>query len=197
MFSGIVAAIGRVEALAVSDAGARLAVRPPARFGRFRKGESISVSGVCLTALADSPVFRADLSPETLARTALGSLRKGSAVNLERAVRLSDRLSGHLVSGHVDGLARLEDVREDGESWTFTFSIPRALSRYVVEKGSVAVDGISLTAIGTRPGRFSVAVIPHTFRATTLSNRRRGDALNFEADAIAKYVESLLAGRRR
>lgn len=197
MFSGIVAATGRVEALVVSDAGARLAVRPPARFGRFRKGESISVSGACLTALSDSPVFRADLSPETLARTALGRLRKGSAVNLERAVRLSDRLSGHLVSGHVDGLARLEDVREDGGSWTFTFSIPRSLSRYVVEKGSVAVDGISLTAIGTRPGRFSVAVIPHTFRATTLSDRRRGDALNFEADTVAKYVEALLAGRRR
>lgn len=197
MFSGIVAATGRVDRLRVSEAGARIAVRPAPRFGRFRKGESISVSGVCLTALADSPLFRADLSPETLAKTSLGGLRKGSAVNLERAVRLSDRLSGHLVSGHVDGLARLESVREDGDSWTFTFSIPRALSRYVVEKGSVAVDGISLTAIGVRAGRFSVAIIPHTFRATTLADRRAGDALNFEADAIAKYVESLLAGRRR
>jgi riboflavin synthase len=197
MFSGIVAATGRTESLRISEAGARLAVRPPARFGRFRKGESISVSGVCLTALSDSPLFRADLSPETLARTTLGGLRKGDAVNLERAVRLADRLSGHLVSGHVDGLARLESVREDGEAWAFAFSIPRALSRYVVEKGSVAVDGISLTAIGVRPGRFSVAVIPHTFRATTLSDRRRGDALNFEADTVAKYVEALLAGRRR
>jgi riboflavin synthase len=197
MFSGIVAAIGRIESLRVSEAGARLGVRPPSRFGRFRKGESISVSGVCLTALSDSPLFRADLSPETLARTTLGRFRKGSAVNLERAVRLADRLSGHLVSGHVDGLARLESVRKDGDAWTFAFSIPRALSRYVVEKGSVAIDGISLTAIDVRAGRFSVAVIPHTFRATTLSDRRKGDSLNFEADAVAKYVESLLAGRRR
>ena len=197
MFSGIVAAVGRIETLRVSDAGARLGVRPPSRFGRFRKGESISVSGVCLTALSDSPLFRADLSPETLARTTLGKLRTGDAVNLERAVRLADRLSGHLVSGHVDGLARLEGVRKDGDAWTFEFSIPRALSRYVVEKGSVAIDGISLTAIDVRAGRFSVAVIPHTFRATTLKDRRTGDALNFEADSVAKYVESLLAGRRR
>jgi riboflavin synthase len=197
MFSGIVAATGRIESLRVSSAGARLGVRPPARFGRFRKGESISISGVCLTALSDSPLFRADLSPETLARTTLGGLRKGDAVNLERAVRLADRLSGHLVSGHVDGLARLESVREAGEAWTFAFSIPRALARYVVEKGSVALDGISLTAIGVRAGRFSVAVIPHTFRATTLSGRRPGDALNFEADTVAKYVESLLGSRRR
>jgi riboflavin synthase len=197
MFSGIVAAVGRIESLRVSEAGARLGVRPPSRFGRFRKGESVSVSGVCLTALSDSPLFRADLSPETLSRTTLGGLRKGSAVNLERAVRLADRMSGHLVSGHVDGLARLEGVRREGDAWTFAFSIPRALSRYVVEKGSVAIDGISLTAIDVRAGRFSVAVIPHTFRATTLSERRDGDALNFEADTVAKYVESLLAGRRR
>jgi len=197
MFSGIVAARGTVESFRLSAAGARMGVRPPARFGRFRRGESISVSGVCLTALGDGPLFRSDLSPETLAKTSLGALRKGDAVNLERAVRLADRLSGHLVSGHVDGLARLESVREQGDSWTFTFSIPRRLWRYVVEKGSVAVDGISLTAIDVAAGRFSAAVIPHTFRVTTLRDRRPGDALNFEADAIAKYVEALLPKGRR
>jgi len=192
MFSGIVAATGRVESIDVSAAGARLRVRPPARFGRFRRGESVSVSGVCLTALGNSAVFRADLSPETLRRTTLGELRKGSAVNLERAVRLADRLSGHLVSGHIDGVARVVSVREEGDSWIFTFAVRRALGRYVLEKGSVALDGISLTAIGVRPGRFSVAVIPHTFRATTLRERRPGDRLNFEADMIARWVESLL-----
>jgi len=192
MFSGIVAATGRVESIDVSAAGARLRVRPPARFGRFRRGESVSVAGVCLTALGNSAVFRADLSPETLRRTTLGELRKGSAVNLERAVRLADRLSGHLVSGHIDGVARVVSVREEGDSWIFTFAVRRALGRYVLEKGSVALDGISLTAIGVRPGRFSVAVIPHTFRATTLRERRPGDRLNFEADMIARWVESLL-----
>ncbi|HKB71281.1 MAG TPA: riboflavin synthase [Thermoanaerobaculia bacterium] len=192
MFSGIVSATGRVDRIDVSPAGARLAVRPPARFGRFRRGESISVSGVCLTALAGSALFRADLSPETLRKTTLGELRNGDAVNLERAVRLADRLSGHLVSGHVDGIARVVSVEPEGDSWIFRFAVPRALGRYVIEKGSVALDGISLTAIGVRGGRFSVAVIPHTFRATTLRGRRPGSRLNFEADMIARWVESLL-----
>ncbi len=192
MFSGIVAAVGRVERIDRSSGGARLAIRPPARFGRFHRGESLSVSGACLTALASSPIFRADLSGETLAKTSLGALRPGGTVNLERAVRLSDRLSGHLVSGHVDGLARMVSVEEKGESWIFRFSIPRSLARYVVEKGSVAIDGISLTAIRVVGARFSVAVIPHTFRATTLRDRTAGDALNFEADLVAKYIEKLL-----
>jgi riboflavin synthase len=192
MFSGIVAATGRVEKIDVSTAGARLVVRPAGRFGRFRRGESLSVSGVCLTALGDSPLFRADLSPETLGRTMLGSLRRGDSVNLERAVRLADRLSGHLVSGHVDGLARLASILEEGESRIFTFGLSQDLARYVIEKGSVALDGISLTSIRVRRGRFSVAVIPHTLRATTLRDRKPGDRLNFEADMIARWVESLL-----
>jgi riboflavin synthase len=192
VFSGIVAATGRVEKIDVSPAGARLVVRPAGRFGRFRRGESLSVSGVCLTALGDSPLFRADLSPETLARTTLGDLRRGDSVNLERAVRLADRLSGHLVSGHVDGLARLASILEEGDSRIFTFALPEELARYVIEKGSVALDGISLTSIRVRGGRFSVAVIPHTLRATTLRDRKPGDRLNFEADMIARWVESLL-----
>ncbi|HET9795914.1 MAG TPA: riboflavin synthase [Thermoanaerobaculia bacterium] len=192
MFSGIVAATGRVEKIDASPAGARLVVRPGGRFGRFRRGESISVSGACLTALGDSALFRADLSPETLAKTTLGELGKGDAVNLERAVRLADRLSGHLVSGHVDGLARLTSIEAEGDSRIFTFAPPAELARFVIEKGSVALDGISLTAIRVRRGRFSVAVIPHTLRATTLRDRRPGDRLNFEADMIGRWVESLL-----
>jgi riboflavin synthase len=192
MFSGIVSAVGRVERIDASRDGARLAIAAPAAFGRFRRGESISVSGVCLTALGSATVFRADLSPETLRKTTLGGLRKGSRVNLERAVRLSDRLSGHLVSGHVDGIARLVSVEPEGGSWMYTFALPRALARWVIEKGSVALDGISLTSIRVRGGRFSVAVIPHTRRATTLGALRAGDPLNFEADMIARWVEQLL-----
>jgi riboflavin synthase len=196
MFSGIVSAVGKVVGLDPGERGARLRVRPPRGFGRFRRGESLSVSGVCLTVLSASATFEADLSGETLERTSLGDLAPGAGVNLERAVRLADRLSGHLVQGHVDGVARVAGIRRDGESWIFTFAVLRRLSRYVVEKGSVAVDGISLTAIDTHPGRFSVAVIPHTYRATTLRDRRVGDRVNLEVDVLAKYVESLLAGRR-
>lgn len=195
MFSGIVESVGKVAAWREREGGARVEIRPPARFGSFRKGESVAVSGVCLTAISAGPLFRADLSPETLAKSSLGTLRRGDPVNLERAVRLSDRLSGHLVAGHVDGLARVRSVRPEGEGRVLTFSIPARLSRYVVEKGSVALDGISLTAIAVRGNRFSVAVIPFTLRATTLRHRSEGDALNFEADMMAKFAESLL--RRR
>ena len=195
MFSGIVSALGRVESLTSSGGGARLQIRLPARFGAVRRGESVAVSGVCLTALSGGRKFSADLSDETLKKTSLGSLRTGDDVNLERAVRLSDRLSGHLVSGHVDGLARVKSVRRDGECRTFVFSLPAKLSRYVVEKGSVALDGISLTAVEVRRSGFAVAVIPHTLRATNLRNRRPGDILNFEADMMAKFAEALLNRR--
>jgi riboflavin synthase len=195
MFSGIIESVGMVSSREQRGGGVRLEIRPPARFGRFRKGESVAVSGVCLTAISAGAVFRADLSPETLSKTSLGSLRPRDPVNLERAVRLSDRLSGHLVAGHVDGLAKVRSVRTEGDGRLFTFSIPGRLSRYVVEKGSVALDGISLTAIAVRGNRFSVAVIPFTWRSTTLRHRSAGDFLNFEADMMAKFAESLLEPR--
>jgi riboflavin synthase len=195
MFSGIVSALGRVSRFEASGGGARLGVLLPARFGSVRKGESVAISGACLTALSAGRQFHADLSAETLEKTSLGSLRKGDEVNLERAVRLSDRLSGHLVAGHVDGLARVRSIGRDGEYRTCVFSIPARLSRYVVEKGSVALDGISLTAVDVRRGRFSVAVIPHTWRSTTLKNRAPGDPVNFEADMMAKFAEALLKRR--
>ncbi len=195
MFSGIISATGRVSSLDASGRGARLEVLLPARFGSVRKGESISVSGVCLTCLASGRRLRADLSAETLKKTTLGSLREGAEVNLERAVRLADRLSGHLVAGHVDGLARVRSIDRDGDCRTCVFSIPAGLSRYVVEKGSVALDGISLTAVDVGRNRFSVAVIPHTWRSTTLGHRKPGDAVNFEADMMAKFAESLLKRR--
>ncbi len=195
MFSGIIESVGRVSAWKEQEGGVRLVIRPPARFGKFRKGESIAVSGVCLTAISAGPAFHADLSPETLAKSSLGSLRRGAPVNLERAVRLSDRLSGHLVAGHVDGLARVRSIRQEGGGRVLTFSIPARLSRYVVEKGSVALDGISLTAIAVRGNRFSVAVIPFTWSSTTLRHRSAGDDLNFEVDMMAKFAESLLKRR--
>jgi riboflavin synthase len=195
MFTGIVQGIGRVTRVEARGGGRRLSVRPPSRFGRFRKGESISVSGVCLTALESSAIFRADLSPETLARSSFSTLKPGDAVNLERAVRLADRLSGHLVQGHVDARVRLLSVAASGEGWTFRFELPRKLSRYVVEKGSVALDGISLTVASRRKTSFDVAIIPHTYRATNLGARRAGERVNLEVDVIAKYVESMLPGR--
>jgi riboflavin synthase len=195
VFSGIVEGIGRIEAFELRGSGARITVLPPARFGRFRKGESISVSGVCLTALSGSRRFTADLSAETLSRSTLGSLVPGGRVNLERAVRPVDRLSGHLVAGHVDGLAEVRSIRRGRDSTLFRFTVPTELARYVVEKGSVALDGVSLTAYELRGASFRVSVVPHTLRVTTLGQRRRGDRLNFEADVLAKYVESLLAAR--
>lgn len=192
MFTGIVQAVGRVSSVEPRAGGRRIAVRPPASFGRFARGESLCVSGVCLTALGSSVVFRADLSSETLARTTLSSLEPGASVNLERAVRLADRLSGHLVQGHVDATVPLKAAHPAGEGWLLRFGLPGPLARYIVEKGSVALDGISLTVARRRTQDFEVAIIPHTHRVTTLGLLRPGDRVNLEVDVIAKYVESLL-----
>ncbi len=195
MFTGIVQGVGTVLKVEPRGEGRRIAVRPPAAFGRFARGESLSVSGVCLTALGSSGVFRADLSPETLARSTLSSLRPGARVNLERAVRLADRLSGHLVQGHVDAAVPVQGIHPSGEGWIFRFRLPGRMSRYLVEKGSVALDGISLTVARRRATGFDVAIIPHTYRVTTLRHLRPGDRVNLEVDVLAKYVESLLPGR--
>ncbi|HEX7254280.1 MAG TPA: riboflavin synthase [Thermoanaerobaculia bacterium] len=188
MFTGIVKGRGRVLALVRGPrGGARLTVVPPARFGRFSRGESVCVSGVCLTALAASRRLVADLSPETLRRSTLGRLRKGQTVNLERALAWGRRLSGHFVLGHVDGVSRLLGVSNSGNSWTYRFSIPTGLARFLVEKGSVALDGISLTVAARRRASFDVAVIPETRRRTRLGEARPGDRLNLEVDLFARY----------
>jgi len=187
MFTGIVTGLGRVVSLEGRRGGARLSVSPPSRYGRFGKGESLCVSGVCLTAVAGGRLFEADLSTETLARTTLGSLRAGDAVNLERALSWGGRLSGHFVLGHVDGVARLLSADPSGNSWMYRFSIPAGLSRYVAPKGSVALDGISLTVAARRSRDFDAAVIPETRRRTTISLRLPGEAVNFEADVFARY----------
>lgn len=198
MFTGLVSAVSRVVSLRSGTAGAVLAVERPPDFGDAAVGESIAVSGVCLTVVppaAPGEPLCFDVSPETLSRSALGGLSPGASVNLERALRAADRLGGHVVAGHVDGTAQVLEVERSGESWTFTFSLPAALARYAVEKGSISVDGISLTIAALHEASFDVAVIPHTFTATTLGERKPGDLVNLEVDVLGKYVERLLAAR--
>ncbi len=187
MFSGIVETTGRVVALEEHRGGARVTVQPPARFGRFGRGESVCVSGVCLTALSTGSRFVADLSSETLRRSTLGARGTGDPVNLERALRWGDRLSGHFVLGHVDGVSRLLAIDRAGNSWTYCFSVPRGLSALIVEKGSVALDGVSLTVAGRGVRDFSIAVIPETRRRTTFGSAEPGELFNFEADVFARY----------
>lgn len=198
MFTGIVSGRGRVVSLVKGASGARLVVAPDARWGALARGESVAVSGVCLTALRPGPRLAADLSAETLGRTTLGALRAGDRVNLERALEWGDRLSGHFVLGHVDGVARIAAVRSRGRSRVYRIAAPRELRPFVVEKGSVALDGISLTV--ARVGRgavFDVMVIPETLRRTTLSLRRAGDGVNFEADVFARYGRAAALSRLR
>lgn len=198
MFTGLVSAVSRVVSLRSGTTGAVLAVERPPEFGDVAVGESIAVSGVCLTVVppaAPGQPLCFDVSPETLSRSALGGLAPGAGVNLERALRASDRLGGHVVAGHVDGTAEVLGVERFGESWTFRFSLPVALARYAVEKGSISVDGISLTIAALGEESFDVAVIPHTFASTTLGERKPGDRVNLEVDVLGKYVERLLAAR--
>jgi riboflavin synthase len=189
VFTGIVEEIGTV----VAAGSGRLAVRGPVVAADASAGDSIAVSGVCLTvvAVADG-VFTADVMAETLRRTVLGGLRTGDPVNLERAATPTTRLGGHLVQGHVDGVGTVTD-REPGAQWEIVrFALPPHLARYVVEKGSIAVDGVSLTVVEAGRDRFSVGLIPTTLERTTLGHKRVGDRVNLEVDVIAKYVEKLL-----
>ncbi|MCW3042290.1 MAG: riboflavin synthase, alpha subunit [Actinobacteria bacterium] len=190
MFTGIIEEVGRVTAAG----GLRLAVS--CGFGDLGIGDSIAVNGVCLTVMElDAGTFAAELSEETLARTSLGTLTGGSPVNLERPVPVGGRLGGHVVQGHVDGTGTVAALDPQEGSVLMWIEAPRALQRYLVEKGSVAVDGVSLTVAGVRGDAFSVALIPHTLTATTLQSKAPGDAVNLEVDILAKYVESLLCNK--
>jgi len=189
MFTGIVEERGEV----LSVAEGRLTVLCRTAAEGTSVGDSISVNGVCLTAVeASRERLGFDLAPETLARSSLGNLRPGEPVNLERPVTLASRLGGHLMQGHVDGLGTVEEVEFAGDGATMRIRPAPGLQRYVVEKGSIAVDGVSLTVAGTQDGTFSVALIPHTLSATALGDRRPGDTVNLEVDVIAKYVERLV-----
>ena len=192
MFTGLIEQLGTIAAIDRHAAGARIVVEAAFDGEPIATGESIAVNGVCLTALDPNDLgFAADLSPETLDRTSLGSINIGSRVNLERAMLATTRLGGHIVQGHVDGRGEFISATEDGEFWTVRIGFPDGLARYFVEKGSVCVDGISLTIARLDNTSFDIAVIPKTWELTNLSKREPGDAVNLEVDIIAKYVERM------
>lgn len=193
MFTGIVEDVGRLVRREDLAAGRRLWVATKLPAAQFEMGESVAIAGACMTVVErGGDEFAVDVSAESLRRTTLGDLLPGDAVNLERAMRVGDRLGGHIVSGHIDGTGSVEQVRAEGESAIYTFRIDPALLPMLVEKGSVAVDGISLTCFHLRDSLFDVAVIPHTQAVTTLGTRRPGDRVNVEVDVLGKHVARLV-----
>jgi riboflavin synthase len=196
MFTGLIEDVGKIAALRIENHAAVLTVETKLPLGEMSRGASIAVNGACLTVVKKTvKEFTVDVSPETLKRTSLQELAVGSAVNLERPMRLADRLGGHLVTGHVDGLAEILAMSTEGEFTITRFAVPAVMTPLLVRKGSVAIDGISLTVNDCRRGRFSVAIIPHTLQHTNLRARRVGDKVNIETDLIGKYVQSLLHRR--
>ena len=198
MFTGIVLAKGIIAA--TESRGGDLRLRIDAGdldMSDVAIGDSVCVSGVCLTAIEpDASGFFADVSNETLSRTTLGELGVGDGVNLEKSLRLSDRLGGHLVSGHVDALGRVASIEPDARSQRWRFEVPQHLARYIAAKGSVCIDGVSLTVNDVEGATFGVNLIPHTIAVTTFANKHVGDAVNIEVDLIARYVERMYAGDR-
>lgn len=200
MFTGIVEGMGVVKGISSTQEGLLLGCVPDFMLTDGKVGESIAVNGVCLTAVTISErFFSADVSFETLKRTNLGALRLGSRVNLERAMRPTDRLGGHIVTGHIDCVGEIVEFGIKGRFLVVTIAIPeqyaKKYDRYLVEKGSVAVDGVSLTVNACGNGRFSLAIIPHTAKLTTIGFKQKGDLVNVELDILAKYVEKMLQGR--
>jgi riboflavin synthase len=193
MFTGLIEDLGTLRDLRTGNAQSQLHVATGLPIAELTLGESIAVNGVCLTVTSfGDGAFTADVSPETLDCTSLRNLSRGARLNIERALRLSDRLGGHLVSGHVDGIAKITGVHKDSNAWQFTFQAEVAVMDFLVSKGSVAIDGISLTVNDVSENAFSLAVIPHTFSLTTLQDRKVGDEVNVETDLIGKYVARFL-----
>jgi len=193
MFTGIIEEVGDVKELRVSAQGARITVSSTDLWKKLAIGDSVAVNGVCLTAVEKGGgTFTADISEESLMRSNLGNVRRGMPVNLERALTLESRLGGHLVQGHVDGIGTATAVIESGEGRVYSFAVAPEVAEFLVEKGSIAVDGISLTISALGEGEFSVAVIPHTIAETNLKGMKVGDAVNIEVDIIAKYVHRYL-----
>jgi len=196
MFTGIIEEMGSVKALRRESGSARLTISASTVLGSTALGDSICVNGVCLTVVdMGRSEFSADVANETLKVTDLGELKDGQKVNLERALQLSARIGGHLVTGHVDAVGRIKEKRQEGNSWRVFIEAPETALRYVIKKGSVAVDGISLTVADVDRTGFSIAMIPHTAKLTTLGFKSAGDSVNLETDIIGKYVERLLSGR--
>ena len=193
MFTGIIEGLGTIAAIQTSGKGRRLTVTADFDLLHSRVGDSIAVNGACLTAVEiGGRRFVADVSPETLDRTTFGKAKIGERVNLERALRLSDRLDGHLVSGHIDGMGTIDQKNTAGNAVVVIIKVPESLSRYMIQKGSVAVDGISLTINQCSAGNFEVSIIPHTAGMTTMGVKASGAPVNIETDMIGKYVERFL-----
>jgi riboflavin synthase len=199
MFTGLIEDVGKVVGLVRSGESGRLTVSSALPACEIRLGDSVAVNGVCLTVThQDNAGLIFDVSPETMDRSTLGGLRSGHRVNLERALRLSDRLGGHIVTGHVDCIARVEERREQSGAVVFAFRLLEpVMARYLVSKGSVAINGISLTVNSVTGPVFTVTIIPHTAAMTTLPDLRTGDRVNIETDIIGKYVERLVSGREQ
>lgn len=197
MFTGLIEGVGRVAALEPRGGDVRLRIAVGSLpFADVALGESIAVSGVCLTVIEfDAGSFAADASTETLGLTTLGGMVVGQAVNLERAMRPTDRLGGHLVSGHVDGVGRVLSIHDDARAQRWRFAAPASLSKYIATKGSICVDGVSLTVNVVDGEGFDVALIPHTVSHTAFASTRVGDPVNLEIDLVARYVERLLSAR--
>lgn len=194
MFTGLVEEVGTIRSVASVGEGARVTIAASTVLGDVEMGASIAVNGCCLTVVEwGDDWWSADAVPETMDRTNLGGLAPGDPVNLERPLAANGRYGGHVVQGHVDGTGEVHSIEElDDGSWRFTFTLPSELANYVVEKGSIAVDGISLTVAAVTPSTFSIAIIPHTFAVTAMGQRSLGDTVNLEADVLAKYVERLV-----
>jgi|SRR5688572_4311972 riboflavin synthase len=195
MFTGLIEATGQVAEIKAAGEGFRLRVAAPLA-AELHPGDSVAVNGVCLTVVsADPQGFVADVSPETVRVTAFGSLRRSHLVNLERPLRADARLGGHFVQGHVDGTGRIEELRDEGGSYWLTVEYPAALAPFIVRKGSIAVDGISLTVAGVGPRLFDVQVIPYTWNETNLQAAQAGTLVNLECDLLGKYVARILETR--
>lgn len=197
MFTGIVEDKGKVQRIEYRGLEKRLAIEIPSHLTEVQLGDSISINGVCLTiAEKQGKSIAIDLSSETLQKTTLGDVREGDPVNLERALRLSDRLGGHLVTGHIDGIGKIIEVIRQRDFLRLRIELPGVLSRYVVEKGSIAIDGVSLTVNECRGEEIELTLIPYTLEKTTLTGKNVGDRVNVEADILGKYVEKILDQRR-
>ena len=197
MFTGIIETTGAVRTLDRDRGGLRLSVEAPSISSEFDQGASVAVNGVCLTVVEhEDRTFSVEIVPETVSRTTFGNLRVGDDVNLERPLRLSDRIDGHLVQGHVDGVGRITEREKRGNSLWFGVEIPDDLTPFVIEKGSIALDGISLTIAGLTGNLAAVSIIPHTASITTIGSRQIGDEVNIEVDMIGRYVASLLHSGR-
>ena len=190
MFTGIIEGLGDISAARTSGQGKRLTIEADFELTQTKIGDSICVNGACLTAVKiDGKRFEVDISPETLRMTTFDQAKIGDRVNLERAMRISDRIDGHLVSGHIDGIGSISQRETQGNATIVTIKVPETLTRYMIPKGSVAVDGISLTINTCDANSFSVSIIPHTGKLTTIGFKSRGDRVNIETDMIGKYIE--------